>query len=244
MLLRWTVLLGFLAAPALAQPAAELIRLAEPAGLGRLVRPEGVRDAPIVIVVPDALGEDGRSDAYVDSLLARGVASLVLGLGEDLDANPRPVDPAASADALAVAVAWALDRGTPGLRIGVMGFGLGGRIALAAGAALPSAALYPRCGGLVATAQHAVILQGEADAADCARLALPAGSEIHLLPGAGHGWDVPGAFWPTLGPVLPDPAGGPRLQAQSDETATLFAAEFLAAWFETTLDPQIQRAGR
>ncbi|MGG5821173.1 hypothetical protein [Falsiroseomonas sp. HW251] len=242
-MVRLVVLLGLLAAPAAAQSTSELVRVAEPAGLGRLVRSDGPPDAPLVVMLPDALGDDGRSEPYVDSLLARGIASLVLGLDEDLEGAPSPSDPAASAEALAGAVAWALGRGIPASRIGVMGFGLGGRVALAAGGWLPAAALYPRCAGLKVAAGHAVILQGKEDAAGCADLALPAATEFQAI-AAGHGWDVPGAIWPSPGPVLPDPAGGPRLQAREDLTATLQAAEFLAEWFETALGGHIHRAGR
>lgn len=231
-----------LAAPAAAQPAAELVRIGEPAGLGRLVRPEGVRDAPLVVLLPDALGDDGRSEPYVDSLLARGIASLVLGLEDDAAAKDGP-EPAAAPAALAPALAWALGTGIPAARIGVMGFGLGARAALEAAGALPAAALYPRCAGLAAKPGRAVILQGEADAAGCGGLDLPAGVAFRLMRDAGHAWDAPGAIWPSPGPILPDPAGGARLQAHPDLPATLLAAEFLADWFQAALGSGVLRAG-
>jgi dienelactone hydrolase len=214
-----------LALPAAAQerPAA-LLDLPGPAGLARLVAPEAA-GAPLVILLPDALGEDGRSEAYVDSLLARGIATLALGLGDEPDAAV-PFGPARD---------WAVARGHDA--IGVLGFGLGGRIALAEAEGLPAAALYPGCRDLpAAEAGPALVLQGADAAAGCERL--PPGLTLRLLPGAGHGWDAPGAFWPSPGPLLPDPAGGPRLRARFDPDTTLTAAEAVADWFEHHLAPR------
>jgi dienelactone hydrolase len=236
------IVFALLAAPALAETPATLLRVAEPAGLARLVRPAEPRHAPLVVMLPDSLGEDGRSDPYVDSLLARGIASLVLGLGEDKDAAVAPTDPAADRAAIAPAVAWAAAEGIVPARIGVLGFGLGGRAALAGD--LPAAALYPRCEGLAVAATKALILQGAAATEACDTLALPEGVALRLLPGTGHGWDANGAIWPAPGPMLPDPAGGPRLRATMDLQATLFAAEQVAEWFEEILFGHAQRANR
>jgi dienelactone hydrolase len=230
------------AAPAFAETPATLLRLAEPAGLRRLVRPTEPSDAPLVVMLPDALGEDGRSDPYVDSLLARGIASLVLGLGDDKDVAVASTDPAADAAAIAPASAWAAEAGIATSRIGVLGFGLGGRAALAAD--LPAAALYPRCAALAVTATPALILQGAAAAEGCDALALPEDAALRLVPDAGHGWDANGAIWPTPGPMIPDPAGGPRLRATMDPRATLFAAEAVADWFEEILFGHVLRARR
>lgn len=225
------------AAPTRAETPADLVSLPEPVGVARLVLPAGVTSAPLVVMLPDALGEDGRTEPYVDSLLARGIASLVLGLGEDLDATPSTVDPAASPAAVASALAWARAAGFGWEQIGLMGFGLGGRAALAAGAARPVAALYPGCTALpLPEAGPVLVLQGDDAGAGCSGLPARAGLTLRLLVGAGHAWDAPGAIWPSPGPVLPDPADpSARLRARADLNATLVAAEALADWFEKAL---------
>jgi dienelactone hydrolase len=222
---------------------ADLHRLPEPAGVARLVRPADRQAPPLVILLPDALGEDGRSEPYVDSLLSRGIATLVLGLGEGQDGAVAATEPAAAPGAVAPALAWAADHGFPPAHVGVMGFGLGGRAALAA-AAHAAVALYPRCRGLDAKPGRALVLQGAMAAEDCDAHALPEGVVLHSVPGAFHGWDTPGAIWPTPGPMVPDPAGGPRLRAVADLAATLVAAESVADWFEEILIGHAQRAGR
>jgi dienelactone hydrolase len=223
---------------------ADLHRLPEPAGLARLVRPGGSQAPPLVILLPDALGEDGRSEPYVDSLLSRGIAALVLGLGEGQDGFVSATEPAATPAAVAPALAWAAEHGFAPAKIGVMGFGLGGRAALAAAPAHAAVALYPRCPGLDAKPGRALVLQGAMATEGCDAQALPEGVVLHSLPGAFHGWDTPGAIWPTPGPMVPDPAGGPRLRAVTDLAATLTAAESVADWFEDILFEHAQRAGR
>ncbi|WP_270933730.1 hypothetical protein [Falsiroseomonas oryzae] len=230
------LLLLLCGAPAAAETAAELPRLPEPAGLARFIQPPDTVAAPLVIMLPDALGEDGRSEPYVGSLLARGIASLVLGLGEDLDTPASAIEPAASPDAIGPALAWARANGFDPARIGLLGFGLGGRAALAGADAQPTVALYPGCHGLPATAAPAVlVVQGSDSAQGCDEHLAPAAIEIRMLQGAGHGWDAPGAIWPSPGPVLPDPAGPGRLRARADLDATLAAAEAVADWFEARL---------
>ncbi len=218
------------AAPAQAQPAA-LLRLPPPAGLGQLLLPDAA-SPPLVIILPDALGADRREDAYRDALWLRGIATLLLGLGEDREISDTAVEPAASPEAARAAIAWARRDGFG--RIGLLGFGLGARGALAAGAEVPAVALYPRCMGLPAPAAPALVIQGAEDAEGCA--ALPAGVTLHLLPGVAHGWDAPGAVAPGAGPVLPDPAGGPgRLRARADPAATQAAATEAAEWLAASL---------
>gem|GEM_PF-7033175 len=69
--------------PDATEASVKLVRPDELAGLAQLLRPEGT--APLAIVRQDVLGEDGRSDPYVDTLLACGIATSVLGpmLGAD-----------------------------------------------------------------------------------------------------------------------------------------------------------------
>ena len=215
-------LLVCLAAPAIAaERPASLVRLPEPAGLARLVLPDTPAPPPLVIILPDALGEDGRSEAYVDALLLRGIGSLVLGLGEDSDAGFEPA------------------------HIGLMGFGLGGRAALMADAdGLPVASLYPGCPGLPARAGTSLILQGAKERGGCEAVEQLAGVTLHLFPGAWHGWDALGAVSPFAGPMLPDPFGAGRLRARPDRTVTQEASAMIGAWFEEQLLAPAHSAAR
>ena len=249
--MRRTLLLLLLSAFPAALPAAagetpaELVRLPEPAGMARLVRPMGTVAPPLVVVLPDTLGEDGRSEPYVDSLLARGIATLALGLGDDFDSPTSPVEPAAAPEALAPALAWARAEGFAPAATGVLGFGLGGRAALVGADGLPAIALYPGCRDLALPGSGpALVLQGEDAAEGCAALVPPPRVTFRLLPDAGHGWDAPGAIWPSPGPLLPDPAGGGLLRSRRDLTVTLIAAEAIADWFEAAFLSGAQQVAR
>jgi dienelactone hydrolase len=242
---RWRlpVLPLLLVVTAMAERPAELIPLPHPAGLARLVQPEGTDDAPLVILVPDALGEDGRSELYVDTLLARGIATLVLGLSEDEATSPDPVEPATHPDAIRPVVIWPRAAGFS--RVGLLGFGLGGRAVLVGAGGLLVAALYPGCAELSLLAGGpALVLQGDEERPRCARLDLPPGVALHLNANAGHGWDAPGALWPSPGPALPNPAGGARLRARVDLDVTLYAAETVGGWFGAVLVAGAGRASR
>jgi dienelactone hydrolase len=225
-------LLALLGPPAAAQePPPELIRLPPPVGVAQLLRPSATASL-LVILLPDALGSDRREDAYRDALWVRGIATLLLGLGEDRELPDKDVEPAAAPEAAQAALAWARAEGFSA--VGLLGFGLGGRGALAAGAEVPAVALYPRCRGLPAPAAPALVIQGGEDPEGCA--ALPPGVTLRLLPGVGHAWDAPGATWPEAGPVLPDPAGGgDRLRARADLAAMQTAATEAAEWLATAL---------
>jgi dienelactone hydrolase len=240
------LLLGLLSSAAMAQERpATLMRLPHPAGVAMLVTPETGGDHPLVVILPDALGADSRDELYVDSLLARGIASLRVGLGADPDKPDGLVEPGASPEAIAPAVNWALLAGYADHRIAVLGFGLGGRAALAGAAGLPAVALYPGCAGLaMAEGGPSLVLQGADEAGDCAALPAPPSMSLHLLAGAGHAWDAPGAVWPSPGPVLPNPAGGDRLRSRTDPETTRAAAELVAAWIERRLLLDQRRAAK
>lgn len=235
------VIACLLAFGAQAESPVLMLRLAEPAGVGRLLMPEDAGAAtPLVILLPDALGEEIRTDPYVDSLLARGIASLTFGFDDGIEVAAAPRDAAASVEAAAIALAWARQAGVAPGRIGLIGFGAGGRAALLGGQGLPAAALYPGCAGLVLPgAGEAIILQGAAAAEGCASLSPPSGVTLRLLPGAGHGWDAQG-----FAPLLLDPAGSGRIRATPNHDVTLLAAEALADWFEARLAPHRRRAAR
>ncbi|WP_207791908.1 dienelactone hydrolase family protein [Siccirubricoccus phaeus] len=235
--------------PARSEPAAErpaeVVLLPPPAGLARLVRPERRLEASLVILLPDALGEDGRADPYADSLLARGIATLVLGVGDGEETAPPSPDPAASAEAAAASLRWARQSGFAEARIGLAGFGLGGRAALLATEGQPVAALYPRCLSLAPPGQgDALLIQAAAEAEACDGIAGQPRVTLLLLPGAAHGWDAQGVTWPGAGLLLPDPAGPGRIPAAADPAATLRAAEALADWFAARLMPPLPHAAR
>jgi dienelactone hydrolase len=211
-------------------------RLPPPIGTALLLAPQGAAP-PLVILVPDALGADGRHEPYADSLLARGIATLLLGLGEEVDpaALSAAEDPASRPEAVALARGWARDAGFA--RIGLLGWGAGGRAVLAEAAGLPAAALYPGCAGLALPADGTVLLLHGRDApgaGDCAAIPPRPALDLRALE-AGHGWDIPGAIWPSRGPRVRDPAGSGFIPAATDPAVTLLAAEALAAWFEERL---------
>lgn len=228
-----------LAQPALSETSVEIVSLFEPAGMARLLRPAGVPHPPLVILLPETLGDDGRGEAYEDSLLARGIATLTLGLGDGDDVTGAGLDRAVGRDGQAAARSWALESGFAHTNIGFIGFGLAGRRALAEADGAPVAALYPRCRDLaVSQAGPVLILQGALDALGCDALSGVLGSSLHLLPRAGHGWDVPAGSAPGAGALLPDPAGPGRLHAVFDLETTGIAAQILAEWFAERLRPQ------
>ncbi len=239
--MRVVLILGALLAvaigpPARSQVAVEIVALPAPAGLARLLRPAGGPHPPLVILLPEAAGDDGRDEAYAEFLLARGIATLTLGLGDGDEVQGAGLDAAMRPGAPAAARQWARQAGFAATGIGMVGFGLGGRRALAEAAGEPVAALYPRCRDLALPSDARVlILQGALDAAGCETVAGLPGILLRLLPNAGHGWDVPAGSRPGAPALLPDPAGGGRIAALHDPEATGMAAAILADW----LAPQL-----
>lgn len=202
-----------------------------PAGLGRLLRPVGVAQPPLVILLTEAAGDDGRDEAYADFLLARGIATLTLGLGEGDDVHGAGLDAGTRPGASAASRQWARQMGFAAAGIGVVGFGLGGRRALAEADGEPVAALYPRCRDLALPSDGPVlILQGALDAAGCEAISGRPGILLRLLPDAGYGWDVPAGSRPGAPALLQDPAGQGRIAALHDPEATGMAAAILADW--------------
>jgi dienelactone hydrolase len=189
-----------------------------------------------VLILPDALGADGRAVPYVESLLGAGIAVLEL---RD-----------ASAEAARAALALlASDPRIEAPGLGVLGFGQGARLALGLPGADARALLYPGCASLPVpeTARGAVLLlHGAEDPANpapaCASLAARlrargAEAAVREIPGAGYAWD-----YPALGqaPAALLPAAGraerlhvhpwPAMAAQSAaEVAGFFAQHFSRA---------------
>jgi dienelactone hydrolase len=232
------------AVPPSLEPPPELIDLPAPVGLARLTLPVRFAAAndplPIVVVLPDALGEDGRAEPYAEALLSRGIAVLAL----DLDA-PVERDAGDAAAAARLTADWvSRDTRMAPTRVGLLGFGAGARRALEGGSGRPVVALYPGCRGLkLAEAGPALVLYGSQaeDAPACEGLAAPQ-VELRPLPGAGHGWDVVGTLW-LAAVVLPDPAGTGSRRAVPNPRATLEAAEAVALHFEQAFGV-LRSAGR
>jgi dienelactone hydrolase len=226
--------LSLAGAPAMAQPLPGTAELG--AGvLASLVLPGPGAAAALVVLLPDAGGEQGRAEPYAEALARRGIASLVLGI-EDQEGDRPSEAPAPGRDALDLARAWAAGQAPllGGAGIAIIGFGAGARVALGVSDA-PVVALDPGCRGLHLTPapRRALLVHGLSapDAADCATIE---GAERLPLPGIGHGWDLPVVAAPG-GALLPDPSGAGRRRARPDPIATAAVAEVVAAWLEARL---------
>ncbi|NMJ41851.1 hypothetical protein GWK16_11405 [Roseomonas sp. JC162] len=199
---------------------------------------------PVAILLPDATGEEGRAEAYVDALSARGIASIVLDLEEREEGPRTSADPAPSMAAEDLARHWAAGDGPSlaGRRVALIGFGAGARVVLAAGEA-PVVALDPGCRGLIIVPRvaPALLVHGLAspDAGDCAALDGTAGLERLPLTGVTHGWDLPVVAAPG-GVLLPDPASRSRRRGRPDPVATLAVAEAVADWLARRLEAPAQ----
>lgn len=231
------LLLDTLAPPILLEEAGEpvgLLTLPPQAGDGRL---------PAVVIVHDLLGEDRRSDPYVEQLAGAGLVTL------EVAAEPGEISPGHVARAVA---RLARDPRIDAARIGLLGFGHGGH---AAARAFPErdpfaarVLLYPGCGALLADLPagmepprgRLLLLHGTEDAAnrveDCealaARIAGAVPARRIAYRGAGYAWDFPQADplapWRHPAPGLAERVtvrGAPALTAH----AAAEAAAFLAA---------------
>ncbi|WP_137125280.1 dienelactone hydrolase family protein [Roseomonas sp. HF4] len=215
--------------------------------VGLLTTPPGATDgaAPhaAVLIVHDSLGQDGRSARYVEQLVGAGLAVL------EIAAEP------GEADAGLVVRAYAALARHPTIdpaRIGLLAFGEGARVALAATLDEdPFAArvvLYPGCAALLrdlpgrAAPSHGrlLLMHGLEDAAnteaDCTALAarLPGAvpSRLRSLRDATYAWDFPSAD-PQAPWLHPAPGGEGRVRVQPwpalAEVTAAEAAAFLAA---------------
>jgi dienelactone hydrolase len=213
------MLLAMFTAHAAAQSMA-LIDLPVPAGPALMTLPDrafGERPRGVVMVLPDAVGHDGREVRYVEALLAHGVA--VLQLASALPSTDRQ---ALSAALVAARQALARDARFGEGRIALLGFGEGARAGLSLAGALPVAAIYPRCAAtealappeLVADNAPLLLLHPRTDPTDrpgaCERLVAGFGPHgfRYEYADATPGWDIP-----PLGDQ-----SGPTLQPRDAET--------------------------
>jgi hypothetical protein len=207
--------------------------------LAAIATAPGLAAAPLVILLPDATGDEGRAEPYVDALSAHGIASLVLGFEEWEEAPRASVAPAPSRADEDLARSWAGGEmpALAGRGVALIGFGAAARVVLGTRDA-PVVALDPGCLGLAVPARSApaLLVHGLAapDARDCAALDGIAGLERLAMHGVTHGWDLPLVGAPG-GALLPDPANGGRRRSRPDPVATAAAADAVAAWLATRL---------
>ena len=217
---------------AAAQPLPTFHDLPAPAGLARFTLPgEGLAPVPVVVMLPDATGEQGRSEFYAEALARYGIASLALGIEDE--SGLHAVVPASGPGAVPVALAWVAAQAPildPGA-VAVLGFGAGAQAALAASARI-AVGVDPDCVGLrVAPRPRTLLLHGSAagDAAACQARGAEPRIVAYSLRGLGHGWDLPVLAAPGSA-LLPHPSGEGRRRARPDPIAAEAVAELVARW--------------
>jgi hypothetical protein len=157
---------------------------------------------PVVLVLPDEIGA-GRSSPYADALLNAGIVVLER-VADDEGAMPPALHRVVAAVEFLIAADPRLDPG----RVGLLGFGAGGRLALglAPGRFAARALLYPGCSALALPVGDAaggplLLLHGGRDAANpegaCTAAATrlsQGGREVRRIryAEAGYAWDHPG----------------------------------------------------
>ncbi|MBP0464782.1 hypothetical protein J5Y09_12750 [Roseomonas sp. PWR1] len=242
-----------LAAPASARllletldPPVMLEQDGRPAGLLTIPPNAAAARLPAVLVVPDLLGPDRRSDAYVEQLVGAGLVVL------EVTAEPEQLS---GDDVRRAKAALARHPRIDISRIGLLAFGHGGFVAAQAFAGQdPFAArvlLYPGCGALLGALPadappprgRLLLLHGTADEAnrepDCAtlaaRIAGPEPARRVAYRSAGYAWDFPQAEplspWRHPAPGLAGRVtvrGWPALTALSAAEAAGFLASMPA----------------
>ncbi len=195
--------------------------------------PAGDRSAdPVVFVLPDDVWDERRAWPYLDRLSLRGATTVEVFTDDDRHLTLQEARAAVSATVEAL--------GLDPSRVGLLGFGSGGRLALAlAGPDNSAVALYPICAGAAPPdpRARALVLHSDdaAEASACAALVhgRPAAHSSRAAAGAGHGWDVAGerSDGRTL---LPDPNApddlARRLPARPDAWVTFRAARAVAGF--------------
>ncbi len=212
--------------------ADETPTLATPHGAAWLSLPSGrAGPFPAVLILSDRTGPDGREVPYADYLLAAGIA--VIQLASDAPEEAAPLFTLSGLRAMARRLA-------PGqldpARIGLLGFGAGGRAALAA-SEVPVAALYPACSGLPPTRHSGPTLllypDDPEEAASCARV----DPRAEAVGTTTHGWDHGQGLWDGGTTMLPHPDGSRvRLFARSDGWATQESVARVVRYFRDVFE--------
>jgi dienelactone hydrolase len=201
---------------------------------------------PLVIILPDSMGRDRRGVAYAERLNAAGIATIEPDPsgGEDIAEEPARQ----LATVLATAVA---DPRFDSRRIGLLGFGRGGRVALAGAEGRPVAALYPGCRPLPSEVSAGPILLLEAGGldevegdCDAFRRALGTQATHHLYPGATYAWDYADGAWLDSVQRLPSPDGASRLLSRSDPALAEDSVARVAGFMVPALQSPAGESGR
>lgn len=193
----------------------------------------GDRDLPVVFLLPDDAWDVRRAWPYLDHLSLLGVTVVELW--------PEQEDQRIGLPEARAAIASATEElGLNPSRVALLGFGTGGRLALAlAGPDLPAVALYPVCHGAAAPNPGARVMvlhpDDPAEARACAALTdgRPGARSARASVGAGHGWDVVSeqSDGRSLLPHPDDPNDSSRrLFAYPDGWATFRAARAVSAF--------------
>lgn len=228
-------LLSALPASAVEAPPASALFSWRPVGHGyaHITLPDGASSAvhdgpalPVVFVLPDEGWDARRMWPYLDHLSLFGLTVVELWPDDDRRFGLE--------EARAAIASAAEEFGLDPSRVALLGFGKGGRLALAlAGPDRPVAALYPVCDGALGPDQGARVMVLHPDEASetqaCAALVAgrPGARSGSASAGAGHGWDA--VIERNSGRILlprPDGSntGAGRLPAHPDRFATFRAA--------------------
>ncbi len=223
---------------------------------------------PLVVLLSDGPGADGRTEVYALRLLGLGVAAFEADFGSAFIGESGPGVQQAIPAGLrlgAVLAALADDPEIDPARIAVIGIGEGARaVLLARTGETPLAAavlLYPGCDAPMRAAAGApgsaiagrpvLLMHGDADPANepaaCAGLAAvltEQGAQVthRVLRGATYAWDMP-RYGAPGGPVmLPDPTGTwERLRAEPDAERTHLGVDRILSFLLPVLRPDWPR---
>jgi dienelactone hydrolase len=191
---------------------------------------------PAVLILSDRTGPDGREVPYADYLLAAGIAVVQL----DSDA-PEEAAPLLTQSGLRALVHHLAPGHLDPERIGILGFGTGGRAALAA-SEVPVAALYPACGGLAPSLRSGPTLLLYPDDTEETVACLRVDPRAEAVGTATHGWDHGQGLWAGGTAMLPHPDGSrARLFARSDGRATKESVARVVRYFRNVFGTASRR---
>ena len=207
-----------------------------PAGAGKRV--------PVVIVIHGTAGPDSRYTFHRGALLAAGFATFEVDFKRGVFRGPfdRPRSPAFVPAVQSAAALMRADQRIDGARIGLLGFSLGGAIAVSArpsGVYKVGVAFYPGCkfhraaGAGNGTAPLLILAGGRdsyGDGTSCEDFARAIGASVKIYPGVHHGFDRAGAI------SAPDPrADGKVAVLKYNAAAAADARTRMVAFFRQHL---------